>query len=255
MADLSQQIKEFAFQVGFDLIGFASADEMNELAPEGRRPRDYLKEAKTVIVMGLRWLDPIVDGIPETRGIYSRMMWAINWQLDHNSYKLAQFLTKRGHITLPMPMGVPYSMERLVGMLSHKHAAVLAGLGEFGLNNLVLTPEYGPRQRFTSVLTGAKLDSSGRNDLSLCENTLQRCQRACVQVCPAGALDSALDMPARGVRLQGWTINKAACAYFMDRGLPKVSEMQYRCGLCVKACPVGSKRLAPAPLDMAERPV
>jgi hypothetical protein len=34
---------------------------------------------------------------------------------------------------------------------------VAAGLGEFGLNNLLLTPQYGPRVRLESMITTAEL--------------------------------------------------------------------------------------------------
>ena len=39
------------------------------------------------------------------------------------------------------------------GPFSHRHAATRAGLGEFGYNNIVLTPQFGPRQRFNSIIT------------------------------------------------------------------------------------------------------
>jgi epoxyqueuosine reductase QueG len=44
-----------------------------------------------------------------------------------------------------------------LGPFSHRHAATRAGLGEFGYNNLVLTREFGPRQRFNSIVTDAEL--------------------------------------------------------------------------------------------------
>ncbi len=43
------------------------------------------------------------------------------------------------------------------GPFSHRHAAARAGLGEFGYNNVVLTREFGPRQRFNSIITEAEL--------------------------------------------------------------------------------------------------
>ena len=43
------------------------------------------------------------------------------------------------------------------GPVSHRHAATRAGLGEFGYNNLVLTKQFGPRQRFNSIITDAEL--------------------------------------------------------------------------------------------------
>jgi epoxyqueuosine reductase QueG len=43
------------------------------------------------------------------------------------------------------------------GPFSHRHAATRAGLGEFGYNNIVLTPQFGSRQRFNSIITEAEL--------------------------------------------------------------------------------------------------
>lgn len=43
------------------------------------------------------------------------------------------------------------------GPISHRHAATRAGLGEFGYNNIVLTREFGPRQRFNTIVTNAEL--------------------------------------------------------------------------------------------------
>jgi epoxyqueuosine reductase QueG len=43
------------------------------------------------------------------------------------------------------------------GPFSHRHAATRAGLGEFGYNNIVLTPQFGARQRFNSIITDAEL--------------------------------------------------------------------------------------------------
>jgi hypothetical protein len=40
---------------------------------------------------------------------------------------------------------------------SDRHPAVATGLGAFGLNNLLLTPEYGPRVRLESMITTAEL--------------------------------------------------------------------------------------------------
>ena len=51
---------------------------------------------------------------------------------------------------------------------SHRHAAVLAGMGEFGYNNLVITPEYSPRIRFMSVVTEAEIEQDSLLETPLC---------------------------------------------------------------------------------------
>ena len=66
------------------------------------------------------------------------------------------------------------------GPFSHRHAATRAGLGEFGYNNLVLTPQFGPRQRFNSVITDAPLVADPLIETPIClRESCLLCQKAC----------------------------------------------------------------------------
>ena len=70
---------------------------------------------------------------------------------------------------------------------SHLHAAVAAGLGEFGLNGLVLTG-FGTRNRFNSILINAPLTADAMYDgPRLCRPEV--CNRKCVRMCPTRAFD------------------------------------------------------------------
>jgi len=40
-----------------------------------------------------------------------------------------------------------------------KYAAYLAGLGAYGINQLLITPQFGSRVRMTAILTDAPLES------------------------------------------------------------------------------------------------
>jgi epoxyqueuosine reductase len=66
------------------------------------------------------------------------------------------------------------------GPFSHRHAATRAGLGEFGYNNLVLTREFGPRQRFNSIVTEAGLTPDPLIAEPICLR--DRC-RLCIDAC------------------------------------------------------------------------
>ena len=83
----------------------------------------------------------------------------INNELQALSMYGAIFLEKAGYIStyLPTTYGQTVSWPGSYqwefpkppggfGPFSHRHAAVAAGLGTFGLNNLLLTKQYGPRQ-------------------------------------------------------------------------------------------------------------
>ncbi|MBI1987626.1 MAG: epoxyqueuosine reductase [Nitrospinae bacterium] len=73
----------------------------------------------------------------------------------------------------------------LFGDFSHRHAAAAAGLGQFGRNTLLITPQFGPRVWLGSVITTAPLEATPvAAGLSPCCNGCHRC----VEVCPVQAL-------------------------------------------------------------------
>jgi len=247
MEGLTQEIKRFAIDQGFDLIGIASSDRIHTLTPEGyHRPKDLLPECQSIIVMALRWVDPLIDGLPELRGMYSRMMIIMNNWLDEALLHIAHFMSRKGFLALPIHASDPYDLSQLKGVLSHKHAAVQAGLGEFGLSNLLLTPQFGPRQRFVQMLTDAQLVPDALLNLGLCEKTIPRCDYACIRACPPKVIPAPHRDESTGMKeiiWQGVRIDKAGCSYYQDRVLPHMGRngYTYRCGLCIAACPVGSE--------------
>jgi epoxyqueuosine reductase len=76
---------------------------------------------------------------------------------------------------------LPYRVER--GGVFLKDAAVLAGLGVIGANNLLLHPAYGPRLRLRALL----LDASLEPDIPLDFDPCSRCPHPCWDACPQNA--------------------------------------------------------------------
>jgi epoxyqueuosine reductase QueG len=103
--------------------------------------------------------------------------------------------------------------------LSVKYAAYLAGLGSYGVNSLLLTPDHGPRVRLTAVLTNAELEPTGPS-LPFADARCNDCLR-CVPACPVRAINPD------GV------IDRQKCSEYMFTKLGGL-----RCGLCLKACPL-----------------
>jgi ferredoxin len=107
--------------------------------------------------------------------------------------RLARFLEDEGHEAKPMTVSGKWRVHRYKDIptewcadFSNRHAAVAAGLGEFGLHGLAITPQFGMKQRFCSVITTAPLDPDPMYEgVPLCD----RCM-ACVRACPAGAVDA-----------------------------------------------------------------
>jgi epoxyqueuosine reductase QueG len=70
-------------------------------------------------------------------------------------------------------------------MIDVLDAAVRAGVGEFGACGLLLTPQFGPRQRFQMVLTDAELEPTPL----LAEPVCVHCA-SLSSVCPLGAISA-----------------------------------------------------------------
>ena len=79
-----------------------------------------------------------------------------------------------------------YHVER--GGLYLKDAAVMAGLGCIGRNNLLITPEYGPRVRLRAVVLSVPLPPTGPSDYDPCEG----CPAPCIAHCPRMAFSKTI---------------------------------------------------------------
>ncbi len=178
MSDLASEVKEFAIKQGAHLVGIAPVERF-EGAPKGHHPTDLLPGARSVVSIAMRFYQSTLRShtfgleselIPKEQlrrlqnEIYSFMYDTDNRGLEWIAVQIAYFLTERGYQALPMPASG--SVARYVdetgrmrwrAFLSHRHAAVLAGLGDIGVNNLLITPQYGPRVRVNSVITTAEL--------------------------------------------------------------------------------------------------
>lgn len=215
------------------LSGFAPAGRWDEplfepWVPEAFRPRAIFPGTSTVIVIGLPVSLPVLETAPSIW--YAGHYRTINTLLDQAAYHIAGELTRNGWPSVPVPRdgygSVSVLKECPVAFFSHRHAAFLAGLGNFGVNNMLLTPAFGPRVRFTSVFTTAAIAP----DPLLREPLCTRCGR-CADACPVHALDGG-DYPAT-------LTDKKACA---TRSEALVKRYIAPCGNCIRVCPVGEDR-------------
>ena len=230
---LTEDLKEYANTLGIDFIGFCPTNSFNQ-APKDGKPDQYLGKAVSIISIGYKMNYSAIRNLPQSRSAYMLEYDYGNRQLDQASHKIARFLEERGFDTMGFDASAGFhqksgrSIDRLAADFSHKHAAVACGLGKFGLNNLVLSPKWGPRLRLSSVLTCAHLKSEPPHTENPC---LSNACKKCVEICPVHALDGweGQHDPDRG-----WGIDKKKCYEYIFTTL----EGQ-RCGLCIKSCPVG----------------
>jgi epoxyqueuosine reductase QueG len=191
---------------------------------------------------------------------YAVQYVSLNAKLDRMAQELGYMLEDRGFYAFPVHSSAPSagsglemneeididpreSMEKYRrGDISHRHAAVLAGLGEIGLNNLLLTPKYGPRVRLASVITDAPLtaDKPFSKDLCIGKQDPLRCN-VCIKSCPFGALPDAKAVLTDPLRYN--VVDKFKCFTESGKSLQMVlgNWVHAICGICMKACPIGKK--------------
>lgn len=182
---MKKKIREFAMGLGVDDVGFAAVADYNS----SRSPKieTLFPEAKSIVVMVIKEMSHTKSPNPQI---------AMNGRLDIMeygrgiNYRMARFLEKEcGARAMSIPLSYPLNLDPttggVIGDLSLRHAAVVAGLGEFGRHNLVIHPRLGTRVLFVAVLCNLDMPS----DPPVKENLCTQCN-ACVENCPAGALNN-----------------------------------------------------------------
>jgi len=197
-AKLTQQVKEKAFSLGAHLVGIAPIERMKEAPPE-LQPKRLLPEAKSIISMAYR----INRGVQQLhlRGVspmpFSRFAGLEpKFRLDDMALDLANFIEDLDYISLPIPANQYFDLEKGYGEISHRHAAMAAGIGRLGRGGFLVTPQYGGAVQLITVLTTAKL----KPDSILKENPCEGCPQPCVSICPVKALRPDRD---RVIRMDG----------------------------------------------------
>lgn len=223
--DLTEEAKRFAKSRGADLVGMHPSRNLQK-RPKDHKPQECLPSARAIVSIALRLNYAPVENLPKSRRGYTLNYHIVNRRLGDIAYEISRFLEDHNYETIPFVVGS--DQKTLFGDISHKHVAYTAGLGQFGLNNLLLTPKYGPRVRFASVLTNAPLNPDSLFEGSLCDE-----RGECVKICPCGALEEALKNYSRS---RGWRIDKQKCHHYLYMVLDDLM-----CGLCIKACPIGKK--------------
>ena len=178
------------------------------------------------------WQEGYRGGTPGNQILISINDWLSAWLEEEKGIK-----SKR----------LPYYIER--GGIFLKDAAVMAGLGCIGRNNMLVTPEFGPRVRLRALFTFEALPSTGPIDFDPCKD----CHVPCREVCPQQAFGTKIyssegfgqnELPARTGMYSRHTCN---VQMELDIDNSERTELEGRneparvikyCRECELACPV-----------------
>jgi epoxyqueuosine reductase len=242
---LYEKTHRFASRAGADFFGAADAQTLLAKAPSGFRPEDILPGSRAVVVVGKRLSDATVETTPSR--MFDGMYFSVNAFINQLNLRMVDFFTRLGFRAVAIG---PSSQDGklLRGDISQKHAAVAAGLGRFGLQSLVLTPQAGPRQRWGAIVTDAPLETGAPRKEGLCRP--EECGQACIHACPAKVFSLPdtkrvcdPDLLPGGLWYY-WDIDKRACMAHRNRQkeeLGWITEGPHACAVCLKVCPVGAR--------------
>ena len=123
-------------------------------------------------------------------------------------------------VEAPSRYGAPFSV---------RHAAVAAGLATFGASNLVLHPVFGPRVRWSAVITELEMD---RYDQPLTEPVClyDKGCRACIETCPYDVFEEVTRFEFAGHK-HPWSAMTGGKCYYNSAPCG---------GMCIQTCPAGT---------------
>lgn len=226
-ADESRDIKRLARFFGADLCGITHIDprwhythrpDTAQMKPVPNALPDGMSH---VIVMGHEMDKGLVDTYPSALAGA-----ATGREYSHEAaivMQLAAYIRNLGYQAIASmndtALVVPY--------------AIKAGLGEYGRNQMVLTPQFGPRVRFSKIFTDMPLDVDVVRELGLtkyCHNCT-----ICAEACPPKALPKGepkvgSDSPSTLKGVKKWSANCEACFGYW-------AKLKTDCAICMRVCP------------------
>lgn len=151
---------------------------------------------------------------------------------NRRSREIAASLTTwcREHAGINASM-LPYELN--TGGVFLKDAAVLAGLGVIGRNNLLITPGCGAAVRLRAITLDGSLPATGPVDYAPCSG----CPAPCLSACPQGAFESGSYEKTRcQVQMRKDEANRKTLRRAKYEPVPR--EVIRYCRACESACPV-----------------
>ena len=196
MEALTERVRRAAVEAGADLVGFAPVSRF-EGAPAEVHSHTIFPQMRTVIAVAVRQPRGTLKAAEE--GTYFQAYtadayWYLNEVIAPQVLRgITMALEDEGYTSVPVHNPFMSHTGRQIredqpagpdGLVSLRLVGVAAGLGELGHSKLLLTPQFGPRQRVFAVFTDAELEPTPLFAGKLCD-VCKSCARAC-EACAIG---------------------------------------------------------------------
>ena len=216
--DLTTELKNLLLRHGAEVVGIGNLKEIEEC--------NYDIGIAVAVPLHRNIVRDLLDA--PTKEYYD-MYYTLNQRLNEIVLLGEEFLKERGFTAYAQTTDrVEISSDRRT-KLPHKTVATRAGLGWIGKNGLLVTEEFGPAIRISSLLTNAPLECDSPVNASLCGEC-----SLCIDNCPARALYGTL-----------WEVGKPRESIVnVEKCYNKQMEIMYKatgietdlCGKCFAIC-------------------
>jgi epoxyqueuosine reductase len=230
---LRTRIIDKTLEMGASLAGIASVEDLQKspsyelykskpyYASFEKLP-EWSEENRSILVLALYhdpkrpemdWWDARPGNSPGNRDLITIQKGINRWIVDDLKIQVRN---------------LPYQVEE--GGVFLKDAAVLAGIGIIGKNNLLITPQYGPRVRLRALFLDLSFVPVEHIQLNPCS----MCSMPCFKGCPQRAFSNGY-------------FERDYCRLQMSRDVensspltndPDIMAVRY-CRVCELSCPVG----------------
>ncbi len=217
----SRAIKKRIIQHGADICGVAPVARFAD-APKSFHPRDIYPDCRSVVVLAAHF--PLSTLQAKTNAPYTLVRNKMVEKVDWISFHVSDELEAKGVASVLIPSADPYDYwdtDRTHGrgILSLKHAGVLAGLGVLGKNTLFMNERFGNMIWLGAILVSIDLEP---DPIASYEGCTSECT-LCIDSCPQHALD--------GITIDQKLCRERSTCYTHGGG------SVLSCNICRKICP------------------
>lgn len=179
---------------GEPIVGFADAKKIEVLSsivsPTHGVPEDAVKDATIIIAYFIPFLKELAQ--TNTRQGLASPQWAQSYEETNAMFIelnacLIEDLKRKGVRAAVSPEAGSFDREKLISNWSQRHIAYLAGLGSFGLNNMLIT-KAGCCGRISTIITDLEVQPDAPMTEELCIYKKNGKCGLCADCCPSGAL-------------------------------------------------------------------